>query len=163
MTDSCYDVYTLTSVEETQDFAACLGRLVQGGEVLALEGDLGAGKTCFVQGLATGMDVPTSVYVRSPTFALIDEYPGRLPLFHLDLYRLEDEDELEAIGWRECLNGEAVVAVEWANRIPEALPVTRIDVHIQIQDGDTRRFELRFAPALRELQKQLSTAWNART
>lgn len=120
------------SPEETQALAERLGRLLQGGECLALEGDLGAGKTCFVQGLAKGLDVPEDVYVRSPTFALLDEYPGRIPLFHLDLYRLEDEDELEAIGWRDCLRPDAVVAVEWSNRIPDALPPDKLIIELTL-------------------------------
>jgi len=132
--------FTLTSPAHTQRLAAALGRQLQGGEIIALRGDLGAGKTCFVQGLAKGLDVPPEIYVRSPTFALIDEYPGRHTLFHLDLYRLEDEDELEAIGWRDCLDGHAVVAIEWAERVQHALPPDHIDAHITIDpDDDNRR------------------------
>ena len=130
------------SPEETQAFAHRLGEHMAGGEVLALQGDLGAGKTCFVQGLAEGLDVPPSVYVRSPTFTLMDEYPGRMTLFHLDLYRLADIDELEAIGWRECLNGDAVVAVEWANRLEHFLPDNHLELTLEHLENDNRRITL---------------------
>ncbi len=127
------------SPEATRTLAYQMGQVIQGGEVLALHGDLGAGKTCFVQGLAEGLDVPSSVYVRSPSFTLIDEYPGRMTLYHLDLYRLADVDELEAIGWRECLDGDAVIAVEWANRLEHYLPATYLALTFTHLEDDSRR------------------------
>lgn len=130
------------SAEETAALAQALGEILQGGEVLALHGDLGAGKTCFVQGLARGLDVPDEVYVRSPTFTLIDTYPGRFLLHHLDLYRLSEVDELEAIGWRDLLDEQAVVAVEWANRLEDYLPDTFLLVDIALGQGDSRTLTL---------------------
>jgi tRNA threonylcarbamoyladenosine biosynthesis protein TsaE len=130
--------FTTHSPDDTQRLAAAIGRAPQGGECLALEGDLGAGKTCFVQGLAEGLDVPPDVYVRSPTFALLDEYPGRFTIFHLDLYRLEHEDDLEEIGWRDCFGPQSVVAVEWPNKIPDAIPHDAIHITIHIDNADTR-------------------------
>lgn len=135
--------WTTDSPESTQLVAEKLGSLMVGGEVLAMQGDLGAGKTCFVQGLAQGIDVPPDVYVRSPTFTLIDEYPGRLPMFHLDLYRLADLDELEAIGWRECLNGKAVVAVEWADRLEDFLPQNVLVLTFHLGSGNIRTMNLK--------------------
>ena len=150
------------SPEETKELAASLGRALEGGEVLALSGDLGAGKTCFVQGLAQGLDVGDDVYVRSPTFTLVDAYPGRRILYHYDLYRLSDVDELEAIGWRDCLDGEAVVAVEWANRLEEYLPEQRLELSIELGKEDSRRFRLRcygdIAPTLQRWLKR----WDSR-
>ena len=87
---------------------------------IRLQGDLGAGKTCFVQGLATGLDVSDQYDITSPTYTLIHEYEGRLPLFHVDLYRLQSSLDAEAIGLWEILSEQAVVAVEWAERLEEA-------------------------------------------
>jgi len=127
-----------TSPEETKAIAKSLGQRLKGGEVFALKGDLGAGKTCFVQGLAEGLEVPDDVYVRSPTFALMDSYPGRLNIFHLDIYRLADIDELEAIGWRDCMDKGTIVAIEWAERIDGYLPDDRIEVRFEHHDDDSR-------------------------
>ncbi|GAA5482514.1 tRNA threonylcarbamoyladenosine biosynthesis protein TsaE [Haloferula sargassicola] len=92
-----------------------------GGEVLALVGGLGAGKTHFTKGLASGLGCGAEA--TSPTFALLHEYPGgRLPLVHLDFYRLESEDELLAIGWDELLDQGGVVVAEWADRFPDLMP-----------------------------------------
>jgi tRNA threonylcarbamoyladenosine biosynthesis protein TsaE len=125
------------SFEQTHAFAKALARYLQGGEILALHGDLGAGKTCFVQGLAEGLDVPTHIYVRSPTFTLID-------LYHLDLYRLEEIDELEAIGWRDCLDGSSVIAIEWADRLEQYLPLPYIEISIAIKSDESRIISWRF-------------------
>ncbi len=133
---------TTHSAEETQAFAEALGRILKGGEVLALEGDLGAGKTCFVQGLAAGLEVPPEVYVCSPTYTLHDSYPGRKTLHHLDLYRLGDADELEEIGWRDYLDGEAIVVIEWANRIEDYLPPDFLLIRLEILDAHRRTIHL---------------------
>lgn len=140
------------SPEQTQEIATRLGRVLHGGEIFAIHGDLGAGKTCFIQGLASGLEVPEHVYVRSPTFTLIDEYPGRLPLFHLDLYRLADLDELETIGWRDCLDGQSVVAVEWADRLTGFLPENYLQLTFTIVSEHTRKITL-------EPLGQLPTWW----
>jgi tRNA threonylcarbamoyladenosine biosynthesis protein TsaE len=106
--------------EETQRLARRLGELCRAGDVLALSGDLGAGKTCFVQGLARGLEVAENEVV-SPTFTLIQHHPGRVALDHIDLYRLGTEEELSELGLRdgEILGGEGVAAVEWAERFPD--------------------------------------------
>lgn len=132
--------YTSESAEQTQELAALLGRSLDGGECLAFFGELGTGKTCFVQGLARGLDVPDSVYVRSPTFTLVDVYPGRLSIYHMDLYRLSDIDELEAIGWRDGLLPDSVMAIEWAERLDGFLPENTISISISHLDENTRQF-----------------------
>ena len=101
-----------------------VGQLVGEGDVLALEGDLGSGKTAFVRGLAKGLLVPDGYAVTSPTYALIHTYPGRLTLFHVDLYRISGEDDAENIGLFEFLGKEGVCAVEWAQR-PFTRPVAK--------------------------------------
>lgn len=107
--------------EEMEALGAALGAELQAGSVLALVGGLGAGKTRMVKGLARGAGYGGEV--TSPTFALVHEYRGgRLPLFHLDLYRLKSADELLAIGWDEFLDEGGIVIVEWADLFPELLP-----------------------------------------
>lgn len=101
-------------VDETRRFGALLGGLLRAGDVVLLHGDLGAGKTAFTQGIGEGLGVPGSI--SSPTFTLLKEYVGRLPLYHFDLYRLDDPLELEALGFDQYFYGEGVSIVEWAER-----------------------------------------------
>jgi tRNA threonylcarbamoyladenosine biosynthesis protein TsaE len=124
--------WTSRSPEETRAAAALLGRLLRGrGLAIALVGPLGAGKTAFVQGLAEGLGVAEAP-VLSPTFVLASEYAGAggARLAHVDLYRIASAGELEAAGFRDLLAPDAVVAVEWADRFPEALPEDRLEVRI---------------------------------
>jgi len=119
-------------VEETRLIGQIIGEMAEAGTIIALEGDLGSGKTALVQGLARGLDVPEKVYITSPSYTLVNEYPGRFPLFHLDLYRLSDMD-FDDIGLFDILDTQtAVVAIEWAERIavknlPECL-VLRMEI-----------------------------------
>ena len=111
------------SEEETERFAAELAAVVPPGTVIALEGDLGAGKTAFARGFARGLGITEPV--TSPTFTILQSYEGgRLPLWHFDLYRLEDEGEMDEIGYEDCFYGEGVSLVEWASRMPDCLPCT---------------------------------------
>jgi tRNA threonylcarbamoyladenosine biosynthesis protein TsaE len=119
----------LSSPLETERLGRTLGRVLQGGEVLALVGELGAGKTAFVRGVASGLNV-RSASVSSPTFVLIHQYQGRLPLIHVDLYRLRTESEAENIGLHEYFDGSAVTAIEWADRLPTFLPNDRLEVQM---------------------------------
>ena len=97
-----------------------------GRAVLALHGDLGSGKTCFVQGLAIGLDVPRPV--TSPTFAIIAEYRGRRPLYHIDLYRVRSPDDALALGLDEYLHADGITVVEWAERAGDLLPAGAVHV-----------------------------------
>src|SRR5210317_235824 len=108
---------TTHSVTETQKLGQALGATLEQAVIIALNGELGSGKTAFVQGLAKGLDVSDKYYITSPTFTLINEYPGRHRLFHVDLYRIENVTELEEIGLDEILQAEAVIAIEWAERL----------------------------------------------
>lgn len=112
----------LADVEATQAAGARLGALLRAGDVLAATGDLGAGKTTFAQGLARGLGVPPGHYVNSPTFALLQSHPGRVPFHHIDLYRISDPDELMGLGLEDLLGGEGVAYVEWPQRALEVLP-----------------------------------------
>jgi len=119
------------SPQETQRWAAEWAKTLPRGSVIALHGDLGAGKTCLVQGLASGLHVTGPVH--SPTFTLINEYQGPVPLYHLDLYRLRGEDDAIDIGVEQYLPGDGITAIEWAERIAPLLPTQTL--HIQLDYG----------------------------
>ena len=119
---------TAGSPQATEHLAARLASQLRAGDVIALRGDLGAGKTTFVRGLARALGVPPA-HVTSPTFTLLHEHAGgRLPLFHWDVYRLPDPAALADLGWDEYLSANGVTVVEWADRIEAALPAERLDV-----------------------------------
>lgn len=130
---------TTGSVDETQKLGEIIGTAVTGGTVLALTGDLGSGKTAFVQGLARGLEVPDDYYITSPSYTLINEYPGRFPLVHVDLYRITDPVDIEDIGLYEILDDNGVVAIEWADRIGQKPLPDSITIHFEITDDDTRK------------------------
>jgi len=129
-----YEKITSSAIE-TKEFATNLGTLVSPGDVITLEGDLGAGKTTFTQGLAVGLGVKRNV--TSPTFTIIKEYQGRIPLYHMDVYRLEDSEE--DIGFAEYFNGTGITIIEWAQYIDEFLPENRLDIYIEVIDQDRRK------------------------
>lgn len=128
---------TLSSPSETESLGHAIGRAVVGGEVLALIGELGAGKTAFVRGMAVGLDAPFDC-VSSPTFVLIHEYRGRLPLIHVDLYRLHTDSEAANIGLEDYFTDRSVGAIEWADRFPGLLPPDRLEIRLIHQDSNTR-------------------------
>lgn len=113
---------------ETENIGESFAARLQAGDVIAYRGGLGAGKTAFTRGLARGLGCESRV--TSPTFTIVNEYEGKLPLFHFDIYRLGDEDELFDIGWEDYLNRGGVCAVEWSERITGALPPETITVTI---------------------------------
>ena len=130
---------TTRSVDETQKLGKIIGTAVTGGTVLALTGDLGSGKTAFVQGLARGLEVPDDYYITSPSYTLINEYPGRYPLFHVDLYRISDPVDMEDIGLYEILHNSGVVAIEWADRIEQKLSPDSINIQFELTGDKTRK------------------------
>lgn len=128
------------SAEETFLAGAAEAASVRAGDVLALVGELGAGKTQWVKGLAAGLG--SDAVVTSPTFTLIHEYGGgRLPLYHVDCYRLEKPEELLGIGLDDYLDGSGVLVIEWADKFPELVPATGRWVRFRIRDGDEREIE----------------------
>ncbi|ASK61240.1 tRNA (adenosine(37)-N6)-threonylcarbamoyltransferase complex ATPase subunit type 1 TsaE [Virgibacillus phasianinus] len=124
--------------EETRKIAIRLANLLRPGDVITLEGDLGAGKTTFTKGIATGLGVKR--VVNSPTYTIIKEYEGELPLYHMDVYRLEDSDE--DIGFSEYFDGKGISIVEWAQFIEEYLPEERLDIKISYLNEQARLIEL---------------------
>lgn len=145
------------SVEYTHAVGAALGKIVRGGDVLALQGDLGAGKTNFVQGLARGLNITEDV--NSPTFILANEYnSGRLPLYHVDAYRVENADEAEGFGLDDYLNSDGVTVVEWAERVRAALPRDVLWVELEYVSENGRRLHANaLGPRAGELLMQWKT------
>ena len=154
------------SQAQTRRFGARLGELLQGGDVLCLAGELGAGKTCFAQGIGRGLGIEGPI--TSPSFTLINEYrqeQARLPFYHVDLYRLGEAKETLTLGLDEYFYGEGVCAVEWANRAPEALPAEHLWIELRYID-ETRRALLmkavgnRYEELLREFNEVASQQGN---
>ena len=134
----CKYQITTHSVKETKKLGEKIGACLTTEAVLALTGDLGSGKTSFVQGLARGLEVPNDYYITSPSYTLINEYPGRHPLVHVDLYRLEDPVDFEDIGLYDILDDNYVVAIEWADRIRQELLPGHVIIKFEIS-GDKSR------------------------
>jgi len=125
------------SPEQTRALGACLGRELQAPALILLSGDLGAGKTCFTQGLAQGLAVAEDEPVVSPSYTLINHYRGRIDLYHFDFYRLSDADDLSDLGFDEYLKRDGVTVVEWGDRFPE---LALQGIHVDFQHGaDERR------------------------
>ncbi len=129
-----------TSEDQTRALAAKLGAKLRPGDVVLLFGELGAGKTTFVKGLARGLEVPEDYYVQSPTFALINEYPGRVPLYHVDLYRLEPEEAYD-LGLEELV-AQGVVAIEWPEKLPFSLGRREIKVYLEVLAPEKRKIKI---------------------
>lgn len=128
------------SPEETFALGVTCGKYAKKGQVYALDGDLGCGKTVFTQGFAKGLGVKEPV--TSPTFTILQIYnEGRLPLYHFDVYRIEDEDEMDEIGYEDCFYGEGVSLVEWAEKIDDLMPEETI--RINIRKDLTKGFDFR--------------------
>jgi tRNA threonylcarbamoyladenosine biosynthesis protein TsaE len=130
------------SPEETLYIGEIIGSLLERGDIVAMMGELGAGKTCLTQGIARGIGVPDSYRVTSPTFTLINEYPGRMPLFHLDTYRLAGSQDLADMGYEEYFFSDGVVVIEWAEKIKDILPEGSIVLRIDYINDNARRIEL---------------------
>ena len=126
-----------SSVEQTEEVGRVLGTMLEAGDLICLFGDLGAGKTHFSYGVAQGLQVKEQ-YITSPTFTFVNEYQGRLPLYHIDLYRLNDPTELESIGFEEYIDSDGATVIEWAERAEEELPDEKLNVYISDVSENSR-------------------------
>jgi tRNA threonylcarbamoyladenosine biosynthesis protein TsaE len=147
-------VINALSVEDTESLGARLGSVLRPGDFVGLSGDLGAGKTVFARGVARGAGVPAEALVASPTFALVNDYRGgRVPLYHADLYRVKDAEELYDAGFYDLTAGDGALVVEWIDRVPSAAPEDWLEIRI------------RKSPAGRELtilphgERAMALAW----
>ena len=129
--------------EATEALGEKLGREARAGQIYCLSGDLGVGKTVFTKGFAKGLGI--TEHVTSPTFAIVNEYEGRLPLYHFDVYRIGDVEEMEEIGYEDCFYGEGLCLIEWANLIEEILPehYRQVTIEKDLEKGfDYRRITI---------------------
>lgn len=130
------------SVEETIKLGEEIGKYLKKGDILTLNGDLGAGKTHFTKGIGKGLEVEECI--TSPTFTIVSEYMGRLPLYHFDVYRIQDIYEMYEIGFEEYLYGDGVCVIEWSDNIKELLPKDTIDILINRIDDNERLISIDF-------------------
>ena len=126
------------SAGQTFQIGCCMGRQAKKGDIFALSGELGSGKTCFTGGLAHGLDVDETYTITSPTFTLINEYPGRCRLCHFDVYRLNRLEDLDDLGFEEFISGSDVVVIEWAEKIASALPPETVTIRFEYLDENRR-------------------------
>jgi tRNA threonylcarbamoyladenosine biosynthesis protein TsaE len=132
---------TVNNEDETAQLAVDFAKLVNNGQVIILIGNLGAGKTFFIKKLLASFGIRN---VNSPSFAIVNEYEGKIKAYHFDFYRLNKIEELYDIGWEDYLNDtEAVLLVEWGDLLREALPVKKIEISISFMDGTKRRFDFK--------------------
>ena len=132
----------LTSATATEELGYAIGSYCIGGEIIALRGDLGAGKTVMVRGVASAVGVDSTL-VTSPTFTLIHEYEGRLRVIHADLYRIETRHELAQIGLQEYLDSSSLTVIEWAERMKDSLPPDYLDIALEHQHPTVRKVTMK--------------------
>ena len=127
------------SAEQTWEIARFIGGKLRKGDVLALSGELGSGKTCFTGGLARGLGVDEKYQITSPTFTLINEYPARWKLYHFDVYRLNSYSEFEDLGYEEYFCSDGIVVIEWAEKIVKILPADTFFISFEYLDENRRK------------------------
>ena len=139
------------SASDTLTLGEKIGRHLEAGDIVFLFGDLGAGKTTLTQGIARGLGVAKEEYVRSPTFTLVNQYKGKVPVYHIDLYRIASSHELEDLGLEEVFSSEGISIVEWAEKLfareDASLPLLGIErwieIHIAIEQEESRKLDLK--------------------
>ena len=137
MTDQEFTI-ELASLAETERLGQSLGEIAEPGDVILLNGSLGAGKTTISQFIGSGLEVPGECYITSPTFSLMHEYPGRLTMYHMDLYRLSTEEEIEDIGFVEYIYGQGLTVIEWPDRLGSLKPEDFLEIDLELQDENSR-------------------------
>jgi tRNA threonylcarbamoyladenosine biosynthesis protein TsaE len=150
---------------ETVRIGKNIGSRLKPGDVVALVGELGTGKTQFIKGLAAGMGIVKTTYISSPSFTLINEYGGEVPFYHVDLFRLERERDAEELGLEDYFQGGGITALEWADKIPSLLPEEILLIHIAYTGKYTRSIEIigkgkRYKDLVNELRISDCELWN---
>lgn len=132
----------LSTLQQTEKLGAALGNIAESGDIITLAGDLGAGKTALTQAIGRGLGVDPNTYITSPTFSLVHEYQGRIILYHLDLYRLVSEEEIEALGFSEYVYGQGLSVIEWPERLGSLMPDERLHIELIIVNEVSRTAHL---------------------
>ncbi len=135
----------LKSLAETEHLGKRLGELALPGDVICLDGDLGAGKTTLTQAIARGLEVPPSCYVTSPSFAILHEYDGRIPLYHMDFYRLQDSSEITDLGFEEYFYLSGLTVIEWSQRGEDLLPEGCLQLRLESTGDGSRKVRCRYS------------------
>jgi len=138
--ERCLTERVSSSPEETEALGQSLARCLKPGAVVALQGALGAGKTCLARGIAQGLGIAESV--TSPTYTIINEYPGTVPMYHIDAYRLNTDEDFDSTGAGEYIGAAGVTVIEWPQRIPRSIPPDAITVQIEISGPQSRTFRI---------------------
>ena len=150
-------IFKVTTLAETQKFGKLLGVEAKPGYVYCFDGDLGAGKTTLTQAIAGGLNLKDGEYISSPSFAILHEYQGAIPLYHMDFYRLYGADDILALGFDEYFYKKGLTVIEWSKRATEILPQDRFTVDITLAADDSRVFTLHatslYIPLLRAIEK----------
>ena len=141
------------SAEETQNIGRIIGEGLSSGDVVALTGELGSGKTCITRGIARGLGVPEEYQITSPTFTLINEYPGRVTLYHVDIYRLSGSQDLKDMGYEEYFYGDGITVIEWAEKIKDILPEDEERLNIRLRYIDENKREIKISGRTDEIER----------
>jgi tRNA threonylcarbamoyladenosine biosynthesis protein TsaE len=136
-------VITTKSDKETIRVGEEIARHLKPGDMIALSGDLGSGKTTLVKGIAKGLGVKNYRYVNSPSFTIVKEYKGKVPLFHFDVYRLDNLKDIEDIGYEDYLDRDGVVVIEWSNKMARILPKKHLDISLKISGNSKRSLNIK--------------------
>jgi len=151
-------IFKTFNSNDTEELGNLLGQLLAPGDVVALIGELGTGKTCFTRGIARGLGIDKRIQVVSPSFTIINEYDGPLPLYHFDFYRIETTAQMLGLGYEEYFFGTGITVIEWGEKVQEFLPDEHITVHFCYQeDEESREIKIkghgtRFVPRMRRLE-----------
>ena len=134
--------YILNNLTETISLGNCIGQNASPGDIILLTGGLGAGKTTLTQAIGLGLGIPSTTYITSPTFSIIQEYEGIIPLYHMDLYRLGDEEELTELGIDHYLFGDGLTIIEWPDRLGSYLPPNHTTIDLSIISATRRKISI---------------------
>ncbi|MEO0072979.1 MAG: tRNA (adenosine(37)-N6)-threonylcarbamoyltransferase complex ATPase subunit type 1 TsaE [candidate division WOR-3 bacterium] len=134
--------YITNSPEETIELGKKLGAILKAGDILAFYGELGSGKTTMIKGICLGLGVSEAGIVKSPSFIIINEYQGRYPIYHIDLYRIQNPSEIISLGLDDYLEGSGVSIIEWAEKLPTPLPSRTIRIELEILNSTSRKIKL---------------------
>ena len=132
----------LSTLQRTESLGTVLGKIAEPGDIITLAGTLGAGKTALTQFIGRGLGIDPRIYITSPTFSLLHEYQGRIPLYHMDLYRLGSEEEIESLGFPEYFYGHGLTVIEWPERLGSLMPAERLHIELVISGENSRTAHL---------------------